>query len=199
MWVISTALPVLALGLSFASFYRSYLLKGTLTFIRPTFLGAFLYGAGRPGANDVVILPIAVANSGARAHVIRLKVIIDHQFSFHHTLDFRDITIPGPTGVMSVAMQAPTPLLISPQGSDFKLAGFTNQQQVSKGTGVVTLEIWWRSDPDEWTLGQTLQWDVRPKMNSRSYQVTGAPVWDTENFKLVENKPGETPRALLDK
>ncbi len=134
-YIVNNSVAVVAIAafmVSLFTFFYQYMRNGKLIFSRPTFIGATQYLGGIK--NDVLILPLSVANTGVHTKALRFGLILSNNKAFYHQqMDLDSVPIPEPNEAFSLKDHkfAPTPMTIMPMSSVVKIIGFTQLDYLS--------------------------------------------------------------------
>lgn len=151
------AIGVSLLALVLTLYFQSWR-DGKLIFSRPTFIGATQYLGGV--ANDVLIIPVSVTNTGVHTKTLRFGLILTNNGKlYHQQLDLDSIPLPEPTEPFSLKEHrfAPTPLTLMPISSAVKIIGFTQLDYLKDIDSEPIFDLFYNRE-DEWKFALKLTW-----------------------------------------
>lgn len=176
---------------AFAAAIWVMMFRGRLKFQAPNFIGAHRYNT-----NDMIILPVAVYNSGANARAIKLKLIVNGQITYHHQVNLDNIKIPPPNRPidLSDSMSLPLPTVCPSRDTVTQLVGFTQLSFLTSFNNDVICDLWYRVN-NGWKRAYRITWEWNQVRNSYGSGL----IMSTEAFKVDSKFKPQYPRTLLNK
>ena len=169
---IATILSTIAIILSV---YFTYIRAGKLVFPRPNYIAAIKRIKPK---NDILIIPMALINTGVRTSVVRVRIVANDDTVFRNNYDYNVIQIDKGNLVGEGHMVGSVPFLIEPRSAGFKNAGFLNNRHALSDY-LVSLkkapkfDVWytrgtkWHSNKTKWKFAYRLTWNNWLKLKGR--------------------------------
>ncbi len=149
-----------AVFVSSVTLYLTQFRVGRLIFDEPNFMAAHKYDTHPTyGSQDILIVPVSVTNTGVGPRSLRLKLIVNEQYAFHHSVNFDKLPVAAkdegfsPKGLMSV----PMPLVFNGRTAVQVIAGFTQANVLPKQNSPLRCDLWYH-DVKKWRKVFRIDW-----------------------------------------
>lgn len=192
------AVAIAAFIMSLFTFFYQYMRDGKLIFSRPTFIGATQYLGGVK--NDVLLLPLSVANTGVHAKTLRFGLILSNNKVFYHQqIDLDNVPLPEPNEPFSLKDHrfAPTPMTVMPMASAVKIVGFTQLGYLTKINTEPIFDLFYNQGK-EWKFALRINWKSFISQQ-KDYQANPNGLTSTTmGFEILYQKPEYDFKSILE-